>query len=216
MRVQLTAIEKLNIEHPGLQLDVDTMLKKDALLADVQTMLREKYRVSISHQTLSKYKQKRWLPSLQRIRDRVERSQAIIQVIKKEGDTDFARAYIFEQLDEAARRGDRLDPATALREQRMRMELQFRFQQLEQTGRKLQLGIEKAALALDEATREAAKEPGGRNLSIDGINQIRSKTFGLPPIDEVSAGPRNRQEVINCIRAVYGLEPVEGDRATAK
>src|SRR6266536_3951632 len=130
MRVQLTAIEKLNIKHPGLQLDVDTMLQNDALLADVQSVLREKYKVSVSHQTLSKYKQKRWLPSVQRIQDRVERSQAIIRVIKKEGDTDFARAYIFEQLDESARRGDRLDPAVALREQRMRMALQLQFQQL--------------------------------------------------------------------------------------
>jgi hypothetical protein len=130
MRVQATAIEKLNAEHPGLQLDVDLMLEKEALLADVQAMLQRKYGISISHQTLSKYKQKRWLPSLQRVQERVERSQAIIRVIRKEGDTDFARAYIFEQLDEAARRGDRLDPAVALREQRMRMEIQLRYQEL--------------------------------------------------------------------------------------
>lgn len=205
MRVQPTAIEKLNAEHPGLQLDVDAMLKKDALLADVQAMLREKYNVSISHQTLSKYKQKRWLPSVQRIQDRVERSQAIVRVIKKEGDTDFARAYIFEQLDEAARRGDRLDPAVALREQRMRMELQLRFQELEQTGRKLQLEFERAALELDRITRQAA----GSGAGIEDINRLRAETFGLPPIDKLSADRASREDVISAIRGVYGMEPVE-------
>jgi hypothetical protein len=207
MRVQLTAIEKLNIEHPGLQLDVDTMLQRGALLADVNAKLKEKYGISLSHQTLSKYKQKRWLPSLQRIQDRVERSQAIVRVIKKEGDTHFARAYLFEQLDEAARRGDRLDPAVALREQRMRMELQLRFQELEQVGKRLQFDIEKAAVALDAATREAAR---GKGMALDEINRIRAQTFGLPPINESSAEKPDAQEVTavrNAIRAMYGLEP---------
>jgi hypothetical protein len=205
MRFQLTAIEKLNVKHPGLQLGVDTMLQKDALLQDVRAMLRQKYGVSVSHQTLSKYKQKRWLPSLQRIQDRVERSQAIIRVIKKEGDTDFARAYIFEQLDESARRGDRLDPATALREQRMRMELQLHFQELEQTGRRLQFDMEKAAVALDKATREAARGSRGAGMGIGEINRIRAQTFGLPPIDAASAEQSDPREVVRGIREIYGL-----------
>lgn len=212
MRVQPTAIEKLNIEHPGLQLDVDTMLQKDALLADIQSMLRGKYTVSISHQTLSKYKQKRWFPSLQRIQDRMERTQAAIKVIKKEGDSDFARAYIFEQLDEAERRGERVPPEVLLREQRMRVELQLRFQQLEQTKRKLQIGIEKAALELDAATREASKQARGRGFSIDEINRIRWQTFGLPPIDPASRGKPDREAVLREIRGIYGLDAPAEER----
>lgn len=166
MRVQPTAIERLNVEHPGLQLDVDTMLQKDALLADVQAMLREKYNVSISHQTLSKYKQKRWLPSIQRIQERVERSQAIIRVIRKEGDTDFARAYIFEQLDEAARRGDRLDPVVALREQRMRAEIELRYRELELKAEEI-----KRLVAPDEPRpKMRAEETLARIREIYGIS----------------------------------------------
>lgn len=155
MRVQLTAIEKLNVKHPGLQLDVDTLLKQDSLLEDIQRLLWEKYGEKVSHQLVSKYKQKRWLPSLQRIQDRMERSQAAIRLIQQEGDSDFARAYIFEQLDEAARRGDRVDPAVLLREQRLRTELQLRFQQLEQANRRLELGLKTAVDQLNEATPEA-------------------------------------------------------------
>ena len=213
MRVQPTTIEKLNIEHRGLQLDVDTMLQKNALLADIQSMLRKTYSVSISHQTLSKYKQKRWLPSLQRIQDRMERTEAAIKVIKKEGDSDFARAYIFEQLDEAERRGERIEPAVLLREQRLRMELQLRFEQLEQTKRKLQSGIEKAALELDAATRDASKRASGRGFSIDEINRIRKQTFGLPPIDRSAQDKPDREAVIKEIRGIYGLEaPREADK----
>ena len=211
MRVQMTGIEILNIEHPGLQLDVDTMLQNNALLAEIQSTLPKKYSVSVSHQILSKYKQKRWLPSLQRIQDRVERTRAAIAIIRKEGDSDFARAYIFEQLDEAERRGERVPPEVLLREQRLRVELRLEFQQLEQTKRKLQLGIEKAALELDAATREAAK--GGRNFTIDDINQIRMRTLGLPPIDPESRAKPDREAALRDLRAVYGLDAPAEERA---
>jgi hypothetical protein len=212
MRVQPTAIEKLNIEHPGLQLDVDTMLQQDALLADIQSMLRGKHKTTISHQTLSKYKQKRWLPSVQRIQDRVERSQAIIRVIKKEGDSDFGRAYIFEQLDEAARRGDRIDPATLLREQRLRMELQLRFEQLEQTNRKLQAGIQKTALEFDAATREASKHGTGRSATLGDINSIRERVFGLPPVERATSDKEARQQVVARIHDIFGVsQPGESE-----
>jgi hypothetical protein len=212
MRVTLTAIEKLNIEHPGLQLDVDTMLQKDAALADVHCMLREKHGVSVSHQTLSKYKQKRWLPALQRIQDRVERTQAAIKVIKKEGDSDFARAYIFEQLDEAERRGERVPLEVLLREQRLRVGLRVQFQQLQQDKRKLQLGIEKAALDLDATTREASKHTGYA-FSVDDINCIRAQTFGLPPLDPATHGKPDREAVLAQVRGVYGLEAPTEERA---
>ena len=210
MRVQATAIEILNIEHPGLQLDVDTMLQNNALLAEIQSTLQKKYSVSVSHQTLSKYKQKRWLPSLQRIQDRMERTQAAIKVIKKEGDSDFARAYIFQELDEAERRGEHVPPEVLLREQRLRVELRLQFQQLEQTKRKLQLGIEKAALELDATTREAAK--GGRNFTIDDINHIRERVFGLPPIDPESRAKPDREAALREVRAIYGLETPTKER----
>jgi hypothetical protein len=214
MRVQPTAIEILNIKHPGLQLDVETMLQSNALLADVQSMLRKKFSVSVSHQTLSKHKQKRWLPSLQRIQDRVERTTAVIKVIKKEGDSDFARAFIFEQLDEAERRGERVPPEVLLREQRMRVELRLHFQELEQTKRKLQMGIEKAVLGLDAATRDASKRAGGRGFNIDEINRIREQTFGLPPIDPATRAKRDPEVLDRVFREIYGLnvptaEPVE-------
>ncbi len=213
MRVQLTDVEKLDIKHPGLRIDVDTMLNQGVLLEEIQALLRTRYQETISHQTLSRYKQKRWLPSVQRIEDRVERSQAVIRVIKKEGDTDFARAYIFEQLDEAARRGDRIDPAVLLREQRLRMELQLRFEELQQTERKLELGIKRAALELDTATRGASKMASGSSLSIDAINAIRERTFGLPPIGPDGAEPRafDPEDALRKISAVIGVggEPEE-------
>lgn len=140
----------------------------------------------------------------------------MIRVIKKEGDSDFARAYIFEQLDEAARRGDRIEPAVLLREQRLRTELQLRFQQLEQAKRALEWGIQKAALELDAATQDASKRASGTSLNIDEINRIRERTFGLPPIDP-AAPPTTSDpaEALRKISAVIGVggepEEIEGN-----
>jgi hypothetical protein len=208
MRVQLTAIEKLNVEHPGLQLDVDTLLNQGAMLEDVQAVLREKYYAKVSHQTISKYKQKRWIPSVQRIQDRVERTQAVIRVIKKEGDSDFARAYIFEQLEKAASRGDRIEPAVLLREQRLRVELQLRFRHLEQSNRKLELAIQASAEKLEGATREAAKQtPASSSDRIEALNQIRD-VYGLSPLDLVTrepVRPFDRGAVLRKINEVIGV-----------
>ena len=53
------------------------------------------------------------------------------------------------------------------------------------------------------ATREAAK---GRSASVDEINRIRQRVFGLPPIDAESAEEEtNPQELRRMIREVYGL-----------
>jgi hypothetical protein len=217
MRVQPTQIEKLNGQHPGLLLDVDTLLNRGplpghvGLLSEIQAMVAAKYGVKVSHQTLSKYKQKRWLPSVQRIQNRVERSQAIIQVIRREGDSDFARAYIFEQLDEAATRGDHVDPAVLLREQRLRMELQLRFQQLAQTNWRLERGIAAAAARCDEVTRNAARDSSDTSR-VNQMNAIR-EVYGLPPLDARTTEPVrpfDAQEALRTISELIGVGvPIE-------
>jgi hypothetical protein len=84
MRVILVAVEKLDGEYPGLQRDLDDMLRRGLPQLRIQSLLREKYGVSVPLPQISKYKLKRWIPQRQRVGDYIERAEAMIEVIKRE------------------------------------------------------------------------------------------------------------------------------------
>jgi hypothetical protein len=84
MRIRFTAVEKLDAENPGLRFDIDALLRRDATQEEIQSALQEKYGLLVPLPQISKYKQKRWIPETQRIRDYIERLQAMVEVVEKE------------------------------------------------------------------------------------------------------------------------------------
>jgi hypothetical protein len=106
-------IEQLDGVHPGLKAEVDAMLAHKCLQREIQTMIRERYGVSIPLKTLSNYKQKRWLPSALRVARYAEITKGIIKGLGK-GDPDKLTFKEFLTLViDASRDRPRLLPRTA-------------------------------------------------------------------------------------------------------
>ena len=83
MRIQPTRIEQLDRKHPGLRLEVDLLLDRggrtpgQGTLEDVQKLLAQKYEEAVPINTISNYKQHRWLIGKLRLRELKETFRAV-------------------------------------------------------------------------------------------------------------------------------------------
>ena len=193
MRIQLTNIERLDKQFPGLELDVCLMLDADAELASILKMLAEKYKVEVPLSTLSNYKQRRYLPERQYWKELIKQKEATLQIVKKHGTDALAEAAILEQLDEARRRGECAPIKDLLRESRERQRLRLEREELEIEKDRLevakkdaetrarelefklqQLQVQRAreAKEVKHALEEEAKDPDALRKRIDEIYGI--------------------------------------------
>ena len=85
MRVVLTAVEKLDGEFPGLIRDMEDLFRRGVLQERIQSLLRRKYQVVVPLPQISKYRVKRWIPKVRRVRDRAEHIEAFIEVAMRSG-----------------------------------------------------------------------------------------------------------------------------------
>lgn len=188
-----TAIDKLDVEHPGLKLDVNTWFDGHAKLSDVAAWLKDKYGVRIPESTLSYYQHHRWWPALLRIRAMKERVLAIREALA-ESPEELGDAIVMEKLAEASM--DEVSPVTLLREERERRKLKIEEGRLEVAVRQAQVEEDKLKLEiarleqeaeerkrrLEEATNEAVERAAqGQSITREDINRIRERVFGLPP-----------------------------------
>ena len=194
MRIQPTRIEQLDRKHPGLRLEVDLLLDRggrvpgQGTLEDIQQMLGEKYAETLPINTISNYKQHRWLIEKLRLRELKEIFRAVKDELGEAAISETTQARILELLDEAMRNGAKLDPHFLFKEQRLWAQHEVKLEELRQAKQKLEIEIEKSKQAVEEATHEAAKKTGeGQSLTLDDINRIRERTFGLPAL--APAGP---------------------------
>jgi hypothetical protein len=193
LRIQLTNIERLDKQFPGLELDVCLMLDADAELASILKMLAEKYKVEVPLSTLSNYKQRRYLPERQYWKELIKQKEATLQIVKKHGTDALAEAAILEQLDEARRRGECAPIKDLLRESRERQRLRLEREELEIEKDRLevakkdaetrarelefklqQLQVQRAreAKEVKHALEEEAKDPDALRKRIDEIYGI--------------------------------------------
>jgi hypothetical protein len=182
-RVQLTRIEELDRQRPELKLElaVSKMLDAGERLETIAAFLREQTGEDVPPQTISSYKQRRWLAEKRRIRERIETSEALLQVIGKHGISNVTQAEIYRVVDEALRGHAKIDPHFALREQRLWAVHQANVEKIETEKRRLELEIERSRRAIEEATDEAKRKIGsGEQLTLEDINRIRERTFGSP------------------------------------
>lgn len=177
-----TRVEQLDRKHPGLRQLIDLMLDGHGGLAEIREAVKEKFGEEIATSTLGSYKLKRWRPRRDWIDAIKNRAQAFSELISDGKMADIQQAQLFEQIQAAMDDGARLDPEFAMSEQRKLLALQLKREQLDQEKKKLELQIERARRELKEATDEAERKlKSGEALTIDDINRVRSRVFGLPP-----------------------------------
>lgn len=137
MRLQLTRIETLDKKFGGLAAQLCAMLDAGEELEDLQSFIQDKTGEKLPLQTISNFKQNRWLKQKRRIQAAKESTEATLQLLGEHGVTDIATAKIFEQFQEALKRGEQLALPAAARELRQLAELQARQQELEFAEEKL-------------------------------------------------------------------------------
>lgn len=185
MRIQPTRIEQLDRKHPGLRLEVDLLLDKggripgQGTLEDIQKMLAEKYAETLPINTISNYKQHRWLIEKLRLRELKETFRAVKEELGEAAISETTQARILELLDEAMRNGAKLDPHFLFKEQRLWAQHEAKLQQLE--NEKQHLTNENARLARDEEEKKTKAEKA------------------------IEDGEKDPQRALERIREIYGL-----------
>ena len=194
MRIQPTRIEQLDRKHPGLRLEVDLLLDRggrtpgQGTLEDVQKLLAQKYEEAVPINTISNYKQHRWLIEKLRLRELKEIFRAVKEELGEAAISETTQARILELLDEAMRNGAKLDPHFLLKEQRLWAQHEVKLEELRQAKQKLEIEIEKSKQAMEEVTHEAAQKTGeGKSITLDDINRLRERSWGLPPLVPVTS-----------------------------
>jgi hypothetical protein len=109
MQFRLTAVERLDAEHPGLERDVKDMFRRGIPERKIPSLLRKEYGVFVPAPQIWKYRKKRWVPSVQRIERYTEITQGIIRALRKEnarlrsGDIKLVEAWIYRISEEVSR-----------------------------------------------------------------------------------------------------------------
>lgn len=181
MRIQPTRIEQLDAKHPGLRLDVDLMLDKQATLEAIAALVKEKTGETLSIQTISNYKQRRWLAKKLRLEELREIFTTLKAELGEAAISESTQARLFELVDQAMRSGAALDPHFLLKEQRLWALQDIWKQQNERLKQKLEIELEKTRREMKDSVDEAeAKLRGGESLTVGDIDKIRERVFGLP------------------------------------
>ena len=195
MRIQATRIEQLDRKFPGLRQAVDLLLDGGATLDGVQALVKERTGETVPNQTLSAYKQKRWLIARLRLKDLKETFQAVKEELGANAISESTQARLLELIDQAMRAGAALNPHFLLKEQRLWAVHTANLEKIETEKKRLELQIEQSRQALKEATDEAKeKASSGEQLTAADIDRIRERALGLPPKQEavpMSLGHRN-------------------------
>jgi hypothetical protein len=171
-RINITRIEELDATFPGLRNKVDAALDRHQTLESIAEIVEEMTGERLQLSVISSYKQRRWLPSVQRIRDITERAAAIHAAYQRFGIGPIAEAVALEKIEEIA-------PDVLLRESRERLKIEVERKRLD-----VELGrLEAAKKATDEVVQKARN---GESLTIEDIQRIRERVYG---IHDAAAGP---------------------------
>lgn len=196
-----TKIEVLDAVHPGLKNFVNEQLEKWTSLTDIAEALKELYDEDVNVQVISNYKNIVWWKEqeaeVKARRDARARFAVLDEEKKKDPNGDAAK--VIETLVEGAilQQHEKLaeeKPLDLLREMRHWREAAGNFQiekgkleldkqRLVNETEELKLKMAQFQRNVEEATDEAKEKLGkGESLTVEDINRIRERTFGLPPI----------------------------------
>lgn len=214
---RLTRVEEIDQEHPGFEVWVKDRLAKEnrTPFAELARLAREEFvcnrhspkvcQIEIAERSLANYWERRFNREQTALSEAYleayGKGQALLQMFRQNPNLDrdeLVQMLVTSGILTNQARLAEADPLKLLAEQRKRIELEQHAQEIEidrgklETEKgKLELQIEKSRQAVEETTHEAAKQIGeGRSATLEDINHIRERTFGLPPIErKPSAGP---------------------------
>jgi len=194
VRIQATRIEQLDRRFPGLCQAVDLAFDGGATLEKIQDVVKEHAGELLPINTISNYKQRRWLVNRLRIKELKETFQAVKDELGGNAISESTQARLLELIDQAMRAGAKFDPHFLFKEQRLWAQHETKLEELRMAKQKLELQIEESRQAVKEATDEAAQKIGsGEQLTAADIDRIRERALGLPPKQAVTNETMNAE-----------------------
>jgi len=95
----LTAVEKLDADHPGLQRAIDNCFLRGLIVREIPLLLQEQFKIWVPLRQLWSYRHKRWCRRLQRINREAERLEAMIRVFRRERRSAYGRGHSWRRRD---------------------------------------------------------------------------------------------------------------------
>jgi hypothetical protein len=184
---RLTAIERLEKKRPGIVQDVNDHFLEGMTGEEMLKYLFETYGIDdIPLSTIYYHRLTRTVAWKQEIRERKAAYAAMAELVDEKGLDDAAKSQLWEICQQ-------MTPAQLLVMRRVETDRQrlaldteklaLDKQRVENEKQDLQLRIDRAKKAFEEASGEAEQKLGkGESLTLDDINRIRERTFGLPEI----------------------------------
>jgi len=196
-----TKIEVLNATHEGLQNFVEEQFAAKISHTQIASMLEELYGEKVNVQAISNHYRLRWWPQQNAELAEYRKAKNQFRVLKEEAEADpgcdSAKMIELLTINGIVQQRERLletDPVRLMAELRKTREAAGNFQiekgkleldkqRLVNETEELKLKIAQFRQDVEEATDEAKDKIGkGQALTIDDINRIRERVFGLPAV----------------------------------
>lgn len=201
-----TKIEVLGATHEGLQKCVEDQFAAKVSHTQIASMLDELYGENVNVQAVSNHYRLRWWPAQNAELTEYRKAKTQFRVLKEEAEKDpecdSAKMIELLTINGIVQQRERLletDPVKLMAELRKTREAAGNFQiekakievdreRLQNEKQSLELKISQFQQNMSAATDEAKEKLGkGENLTIDDINKIRERTFGLPAVAAVAS-----------------------------
>lgn len=99
MRSDLTKIEKLDAQYPGLADSIRKWFLQGIPMQEISELLREHYKLAISTFPIAKFRAKRWVPEQRLLREKKIEARAAQEV----ADERQVKASVASQMLESAK-----------------------------------------------------------------------------------------------------------------
>jgi hypothetical protein len=184
---RLTAIERLERKLPGITQAVNERFLEGMTGEEMLKYLFETYGIDdIPLSTIYYHRLTRTVAWKEEIRERKAAYTAMAELVDEHGLDEAAKAQLWEVCQTMSpaqlllmRRGETDRKRLALDTEKLALDKQ----RVENEKQDLQLRIDRAKKNFEEASGEAEQKLGkGESLTLDDINRIRERTFGLPEI----------------------------------
>lgn len=150
-------------------------------LEEITREVEQKFGCKLARNTVSKYKNKCWAPARPAVQEMQRRLQVIEERLGPAAITESLKATLAEEFHKAIRAGQELGAEFTANQLRLWAQQEANLERIKNEKLKLELQVEEMKNRVKSSVDEAEdKIRGGEPITVDDINRIRERTFGLP------------------------------------
>ena len=177
--VQLTKVEKLDAEHPGLRQDIDLLLDRGENSKYVALVVARKYAVPVSERMVQHYRSSRWAVMKLRIESVVATEKGILEIVKQYPEEDRRAAEIHKKLHEMSPELLNRRDIALRRLEVEKQEIEIEKQRAENEKAALELKVQQLERERTSERQEIAQVVGDEKAAADDIRRRIREIYGI-------------------------------------